>query len=96
MGFAAKSAEEARRVIAEVAMRDAGPIAEALAERARKGEIAAIRELFDRAWGRPHQAVALIAPEPPEETLDIEERKRLSRLFDEFVKIQTALPDGQL
>jgi hypothetical protein len=55
-GLAARDAEEARRRFAELVRKEVVPIAEALISRAKKGEVAAARELFDRAWGRPHQS----------------------------------------
>jgi hypothetical protein len=58
-GFAAKSAEEARRVLAEMVMREIGPIGEALVVRAKEGDISAAKELFDRAFGRSSQSVQL-------------------------------------
>ena len=51
-GFAAKNAEEARSVLSEMVMREIIPIGEALLIKARKGDIPAIRELFDRAFGK--------------------------------------------
>lgn len=58
-GFAAKNAEEARQLLSERLATEIGPIADALIEQARKGDVRAIRELFDRAWGRPHTSVSL-------------------------------------
>jgi hypothetical protein len=58
-GFAAKSAEEARRVVAELVSREVTPIAQALIKKAVKGDIRAAQLLFDRAWGKiPTQEVA--------------------------------------
>ena len=51
-GFAAKGAEEARRVFADLIRSEIEPIAMALIQRAKNGEVAAAKELFDRAWGR--------------------------------------------
>ena len=41
-----------------------GPIAEALIDKAREGNIQAIKELFDRAWGRPLQSAKIEGAEP--------------------------------
>jgi len=54
-GFAAKNAEEARRILSEMVLREIQPIGAALLKKAKKGDIAAARELFDRAFGRPPQ-----------------------------------------
>lgn len=64
-GFAAKSAEEARRVFAERVAEEIGPICDVLLRRARMGDIRAIRELLDRAWGRPSQAVQIETTQLP-------------------------------
>ena len=54
-GFAAKNAEEARRILSEMVMAEIQPIGVALITRAKKGDIAAAKELFDRAFGRSIQ-----------------------------------------
>lgn len=51
-GFAAKSAEEARRVFAELVSKEITPIAQALIKKAAKGDIRAAQLLFERAWGK--------------------------------------------
>ena len=56
-GFAAKNAEEARRVLSEMVMREIGPIVEALIAKAKNGDVIAIRELFDRAFGKSPSSV---------------------------------------
>lgn len=56
-GFAAKSAEEARILLSGRVLEEIGPICDALIKKAKKGDIPAIRELFDRAWGKPPQAL---------------------------------------
>lgn len=62
-GFAAKSAEEARKVLSERVAAEIGPIAEILICKAKKGDIRAIKELLDRAWGKAPQSLALEASE---------------------------------
>ena len=57
LGSAAKNAEEARRVLSEMVMREIEPIGEALIDRAKRGEVPAIRELFDRAFGKAPQSL---------------------------------------
>ena len=64
-GFAAKSAEEARKLFAERVAQEIVPLADILLKQAKKGDIRAIRELFDRAWGRPSQAIQLQSEKLP-------------------------------
>lgn len=52
IGFAAKNSEEARRILSEMVMKEIRPIGEALILRAKNGEVPAVRELFDRAFGK--------------------------------------------
>ncbi len=63
-GFAAKNAEEARRLLSERVAQEIGPIGDALILKAKNGDIPAIKELFDRAWGRSPQSIALENAEP--------------------------------
>ncbi|HUO50263.1 MAG TPA: hypothetical protein VMU25_01720 [Candidatus Paceibacterota bacterium] len=56
-GYAAVRAEEARRQLAEMVSSEIGPIGKALIAKAKSGDTAAARELFDRAWGRASQSV---------------------------------------
>ena len=58
-GFAAKSAEEARRVLSEMVMREIEPIGKALIAKAKKGDVIATRELFDRAFGKASQTTKI-------------------------------------
>jgi len=57
LGFAAKEAEEARKVLSEMVTKEIVPIGEALIKQAKTGNIAAARELFDRAWGKLPQTL---------------------------------------
>lgn len=52
-GFAAKTAEEARKVFAELVFREVEPIARALIKQAKSGDVRAASLLFDRAFGKP-------------------------------------------
>jgi hypothetical protein len=61
-GFAAMNAEEARKLLSVRLAQEIGPIAEALISEAKKGNIRAVKELFDRAWGRPPQDISLPLP----------------------------------
>lgn len=54
-GFAAKNAEEVRKVLSEMVMHDIEPIGRALITKAKKGDVIAVRELFDRAFGKAPQ-----------------------------------------
>jgi hypothetical protein len=54
-GFAAKNAEEARKLLSERLAQEIEPIADVLISQAKKGDIRAIKELFDRAWGKTPQ-----------------------------------------
>ena len=58
-GFAAKNAEEARRVLSAMLVDKIKPIAEALIARAEAGDVVASKELFDRAWGKSLQATEI-------------------------------------
>jgi len=50
-------AQEGRRIMAEMLENDLNDIYDALREKAMKGDVSAINTLFDRAWGKPVQAV---------------------------------------
>jgi hypothetical protein len=54
-GFAAKNAEEARRILSDMVLQEIAPIGKALITKAKKGDVAAVRELFDRAFGKAPQ-----------------------------------------
>lgn len=58
-GFAAKNAEEARRILSEMVMHDIEPIGRALVAKAKKGDVIAVRELFDRAFGKSPQTAKI-------------------------------------
>ena len=58
-GFAAKNAEEARRILSEMVMREIEPIGKVLIAKAKKGDIVAARELFDRAFGKAPQTTKI-------------------------------------
>lgn len=54
-GFAAKNTEEARRILSAMVMEEIKPIGYALIEKAKRGDVAATRELFDRTFGKSPQ-----------------------------------------
>lgn len=58
-GFAAKNAEEARRVFSKLVMSELKPIGKALIIKAKKGDVIAARELFDRAFGKASQTTKI-------------------------------------
>jgi hypothetical protein len=58
-GFSAKNAEEARRILSEMVMSEIKPIGKALIAKAKKGDITAARELFDRAFGKAPQTTKI-------------------------------------
>ena len=58
-GYAAKSAEEARRKLSDMLISEIKPIAEALIARAKAGDVVAAKELFDRAWGKSLQSTEI-------------------------------------
>ena len=58
-GFAAKNAEEVRRVLSEMVMHEIEPIGRALIAKAKKGDVIAVRELFDRAFGKSSQTTEI-------------------------------------
>ena len=54
-GYAAIKAETAREMIASKLGEHLGPILDVMIKQAKKGDIRVIKELFDRAWGKPEQ-----------------------------------------
>ena len=79
-GFAAKNAEESRRVLSEMVMRDIESIGKALITKAKKGDVMAVRELFDRAFGKAPQTAKIDLSEErvPIPLLDVIEFKDMS------------------
>lgn len=49
--------EKALLVLREMVLREIEPIALALIEKAKTGDVAAVKELFDRAFGKAPQAI---------------------------------------
>ena len=58
-GFAALEAMKQREMLVKLLQPRVKKIFAALAEKAEKGDVAAAKELFDRAWGKPDQAVVV-------------------------------------
>jgi hypothetical protein len=86
-GFAAKNAEEARRILSEMVASEVVPIAQALIARAKEGHIPATRELFDRAWGKAPQALhASVELESDAGQYSTEELKATASLVGELLK----------
>jgi hypothetical protein len=91
IGFPAKNAEEARRLLSEMVAREIIPIGEILIAKAKKGDISAIKELFDRAWGKAPQAMDIkMENKEYSETLTESYLDELARrLGDELIKEKT-------
>ena len=51
--------KEARRILSEMVMREIEPIGEALIAKAKKDDVLAVRELFDRAFGKASQTTKI-------------------------------------
>ncbi len=51
-GFSAITAEESRKVIADLVAKDIAPITKALIKKAKQGDVKAASLLFDRAFGK--------------------------------------------
>lgn len=98
-GFSAKNAEEARRMLSEMVMREIIPIGEALIVKAKKGDISAIKELFDRSWGRSRQSFEIKTEETAEfkvDTQDPEIRAISKRYADEIRQFYSRpIPEAQ-
>ena len=72
-GYVALEAEKARQLITERINEHLESIISALIKKAKSGDIRAIRELFDRSWGKPVQAVnASVSSESPIPLFDLE------------------------
>lgn len=56
-GIASVKSEEARKILAQMVFDEITPLGQQLLKQAKKGNILAMRELFDRAFGRAPQAV---------------------------------------
>lgn len=78
-GFAAKLAEEARALLSERVAQEIGPISDVLISKAKDGDIRAVHELFDRAWGRARQAIEI--------TVDNEEAERTPEQQERLQKL---------
>jgi hypothetical protein len=50
-------AEAGRAFVVATIARNLKPLIEAMVEEAKKGNVQAFRELFDRAWGKPPQTI---------------------------------------
>jgi hypothetical protein len=92
-GFAAKNAEEARKVLSERVAEEIGPLSDMLISKAKKGDMRAVHELLDRAWGRPAQEIRATieqkeAPEPSERI------EQLSRALLEMQRLRLPLGMG--
>ena len=50
--------EQARAFLISKIKENIEPIADALIGKAKQGDVPAIKELFDRAWGKPNQSIS--------------------------------------
>ncbi len=58
-GFSAIEAERAREYIVDRVNKSLEPIITSLIEKAEKGDVSAVRILFDRAYGRPNTPIEM-------------------------------------
>jgi len=72
-GTSSKNAEEAIRLISEMVIKEIKPIREALILKAKNGDVTAIKELFDRAFGRSLQSVDVTSVELPRPIMDFDD-----------------------
>ncbi|MDO8183423.1 MAG: hypothetical protein Q7T49_00340 [bacterium] len=84
-GFAAKSAEEAREILSKMVISEIRLIGEALITKAKKGDVMAIRELFDRAFGKAPQNATIELKEEmlPIPILDLTLQKSLDKVYSD-------------
>lgn len=82
-GFSALEAEKAREFIAQEVSASLGPIISNLIVQAKKGNIQATKELFDRAWGKSQTQIALsddrLTPTP---IMSLEMRESFQRTLE--------------
>ena len=79
-GYVALEAEKARQLITERVSEYLEPIISALIKKAEKGDIRAVKELFDRSWGKSIQTVeASINGETPKFILTEEQRYKIAK-----------------
>lgn len=92
-GFSAISAEQSRIILADMVAREIVPIAEALILKAKNGDISAVKELFDRAWGRSPQAMSIRVtdnePYPGDANYDNYLNELATKMSAELKKVKT-------
>ena len=81
-GMSAKNAEEARRVLSEMVMKEIEPIGRALIAKAKKGDVIASRELFDRAFGKAPQNLEIEGVSLPTPITSIFVPRAVAERFD--------------
>lgn len=86
-GFAAREAEEARKIFATKLSAEIEPIADVLIEKAKAGDVRAAKELFDRAWGRPPQDIVLETAEEP--LFSLEEKRASDKAISSYLGLNT-------
>lgn len=70
--------EKAREYLARRVEEEIQPIANSLIEKASTGDVQAIRELFDRAWGKPAQGIELSGKDGDAIQIDVDSIKNMS------------------
>lgn len=86
MGPATIEREKAKAYIAERIGAYMPQIFETLIKKSLDGDIQAIRELFDRGFGRPVQATEITGKDGGAIVVDSTEAKILSQKFNDFIK----------
>jgi hypothetical protein len=70
--------EKAREYLARRVEEEIQPIANKLIEKASTGDVPAIKELFDRAWGKPAQALEVSGKDGGAIVVDVDSIKTMS------------------
>lgn len=76
LNYSTIKADEARTILAQMVFREITPIGNKLLKEAKKGNIAAIKELFDRSFGKPPQSLDIKGQFMMSDALNEEENDR--------------------
>lgn len=77
---------EARKRLVEEYLKVQGPIDQALIKKAKDGEIPAIKELYDRVYGKSLQAVEMTGKDGKDLIPESDERKKIADSFHAFLR----------